>query len=135
MEAESVEVHCWTLQIDKVKMYGWSVKVLYLFIYLSRLDHLYYSGFPATAKMCCFFQTNGSLLISATIKHFLLLCLQDYVYITVTDWPLNNEMFTVAKLIATFSTVLLSVKWNSKISWLLVSIQLANNVHDDTVDI
>ncbi len=32
METESVEVHCWTLQIDKVKMYGWSVKVLYLFI-------------------------------------------------------------------------------------------------------
>lgn len=32
----SVEVHCWTSQTDKVKMYGWSVKVFYtnaLFIY------------------------------------------------------------------------------------------------------
>lgn len=38
MEAESVEVHCWTSQIDKVKMYGWSV-VFYtsaLFIYFPR---------------------------------------------------------------------------------------------------
>lgn len=36
MEAEAVEVHCWISQIDKVKMYGWSVKVFYtsaLFIY------------------------------------------------------------------------------------------------------
>lgn len=40
MEAESVEVHCWTSQIDKVKMYGGNGKgavfctciVLYLFI-------------------------------------------------------------------------------------------------------
>lgn len=31
-----------------------STQVLYLFI--SPVDHLYYSGFLATAKMCCFFR-------------------------------------------------------------------------------
>lgn len=67
METESVEVHCWTSQIDKVKMYGWSVKVFYtsaLFVYFLLYITYIIWGFLQLLKCLFFFS------ISATIKHY-----------------------------------------------------------------